>query len=164
MKAFRNPLENILEIRRLQQGQRETELFAAQRERDREQAKLDGILARQRDAARYQPSSTTPAAGQALLVRERFVEHQRRLAGRQRLQVVAAQEEVENRKTVLVEARREVRTFETHRSRLFERWQAEFRREEQKLGDETGAARHGAGNREETQPGTETGTGLADRW
>jgi flagellar export protein FliJ len=164
MKAFRNPLENILEIRRLQQGQRETELFAAQREREREQAKLDGILARQRDAARYQPSSTTPAAGQTLLARERFVEHQRRLAGKQRVQVAAAQEEVENRKAVLIEARREVRTFETHRSRLFERWREEFQREEQKLGDETVVARHGAANREETPAGTETGTGLADKW
>ncbi len=163
MKAFRNPLENILEIRRLQQGQRETELAFALRERDREQAKLDAILARQRDAARYLPSARTPAAGEALLLRERFVEHQRRLAGTQRLCVAASLEEVENRKTVLVEARREVRTFETHRSRLFERWQAEFHREEQKLGDEIVVARHGAGNREEPPPEAEIRTGLADR-
>jgi len=161
MKAFRNPLESILEIRRLQEGQRETELFAALAERDREQAKLEGIRSRQRDAARYLPSAGAPAVGQSLLVRERFVEHQRRLAAMQQQTLARAREEVESRQASLVEARREVRTFEIHRSRLHGRWQAEVRREEQNLSDDIVSARHGL--RSQTASEAESPAGFAAR-
>ncbi len=142
MKAFRNPLERILEVRRLQQEQREAELFVALRERDRAREKLDAILASQQEAARYLPSARNAAPGSMLLARDRFVEHQRRRAGWQRQELGAAAAEVDSRQGVLVEARREVRTFETHRSRLHERWQADAQRHEQSQIDDLASARH----------------------
>lgn len=141
MKAFRNPLENILAIRRMQQRQRETELHAALRQRDEEQTKLDGILARQQAAARLVPSAKDAVPGQTLLQREHFVEHQRRLAQVQTETVNQAEATVASRQGILVEARREVRTFEVHRAKLHERWQAAARQEEQLRTDDIVGAR-----------------------
>lgn len=148
----------------MQQGQREAELFAALRERDRAQAKLDAILARQREAARYLPSARTAAPGAMLLARDGFVEHQRHLAGRQRRELDAAAAEVEARQGILIEARREVRTFESHRSRLHERWRADARRDEQTKADDLVSARHAPERPEPADAETETRIRLLGKW
>jgi flagellar export protein FliJ len=136
MKAFRNPLENVLEIRRLQQRQRETELAVAARQRDDEQSALDRIRDEHARAAAYLPGDGTAGAGQSLLLREKYLQHQDGLARRQQEAVAQAERKVEERQQILIDARREVRALEVHRGKLRERWDLEFRREEQRETDD----------------------------
>lgn len=140
MKTFTNPLEHVLEIRRLQQQQRETEMAVAVQDRDGALAVFEAIEARRREAQKSEAVTSRHAARQ-LLLRERFVDHQHRLATQQRETVNQKESTVLQRRDELVSARCEVRKLEKHRSRLFEKWQLEFRREEQRDQDDMVAGR-----------------------
>ena len=140
MKRFRNPLETLLEVRRILQRQRETELSLARRKQDEAELVLDQIRARKTAAERYRPAG--PATGPSLLQREHFVQHQVRLEGEQSCVLDQAQEAADTRQRALVEARRGVRTFELHRERLHAEWLAEAARDEQRRYDDIANARH----------------------
>jgi len=140
MKKFHNPLETLLEVRRILQRQRETELSLARRKQDEEELFLDQIRARRAAAEQYRP--TGPSTASSLLQREHFVQHQGRLAGTQSGVVDQAQQVVDTQQDALVEARRGVRTFELHRERLHARWTAETSRDEQRLHDDIANAQH----------------------
>ena len=137
MKAFRNPHENILELRRLEQQQRQTGLLDARQQRDRQHAALARIEARQKQAAQYIPPAAAPDGGRTLLQRDHFGEHQRRLAKAQAVELARADSLVETRLQEVVEARREVRKLELHGDRLRARWNLEAERQERLVQDDT---------------------------
>lgn len=140
-KRFDNPLETVLRVRRLQQRHHEARLSDALRDHDQAQTALDQIRDRKHRAAAHVPAPDAAGAGFCLLHRDAFVEHQRHLAARQEQTVRRAQTAVDQRTAGLIEARREVRKLETHREKLYENWQADMLRDEQRHQDDLAGRR-----------------------
>jgi len=136
MKAFQYRLQNVLDIRRVQQNAQVGRHQSAMRKLRQQNRVLHGM----RDAVAGVVETAMTAAetmsSRYLKNLDQFLCHQWRMQQRQRTLIVQlqAQEDVERRK--LLEARREVRKLEKHAEHKLREWREAYQKEQDKQVDE----------------------------
>jgi flagellar export protein FliJ len=151
------PLQQVLDVREKGKqvaakslASRRAQLAAAEAELERRQAAVVTLQARQTAAQEKMLAEVRDgAAAQGLVLHRTHLADLRRVkqdlvaeVEAQRRAVVAAENEVQNAVTALIEASKEVQVIEKHHASWRQNARREAERQEQKLGDEIGALTH----------------------
>jgi flagellar export protein FliJ len=135
MKIFQFSMQNILNVRNTLREVREADLAEARAALAAENERLSRIDGEIRSALSSERIPET-GTGFYLLQREKYVRRLKEIRKVRRLAVETAEKRVTECIRALQYAMTEMKKMEKCRERELERWQVDFRREEQKQNDE----------------------------
>jgi flagellar protein FliJ len=140
MKKFKFTMQSILDVRKSLREAREMELAEARAALARERERLELILRKIAEA--LSPEIVLNATeGYFLVQRERYLKKLRDTRLQQERRINEASTAVDVAMARLKEAITEMKKMERAKERQHEDWSIEFKRDEQKINDETASAR-----------------------